>query len=109
MDAGGRLVTLAEVKEILEREQSERGELNYEQKLALEHARAFARLSAEKANELLAKLQEVKKVSAAHAIKIVDTMPTNADDVRAIFAKERFQLEKEEIDKVLELVLAYAG
>lgn len=105
----GRLVTLAEVKEILEREQSERGELNYEQKLASEHSRAFARLSREKANELLAKLQGVKKVSPAHAIKIVDTLPTNADDVRAIFAKERFQLEKEEIDSIIALVTAYSG
>src|SRR5437667_169023 len=42
-----------------------------------------------------------------NAMKIVDLLPTHLDDVRAIFAKERFALSKEDADKVLEIVGKY--
>jgi DNA-directed RNA polymerase subunit F len=105
----GRLLTLAEVKEHLEEAERTRGELSYEQKLALDHARTFAtRLSGEKARELVERLRKVsEKVSESHAVKIADLLPTHADDVRVIFAKERFQLEKDEMDKILETVQSY--
>ena len=105
----GRLVTLAEVKELLEEAERARGELSYEQKLALEHARSFAiRLTAAQSRELVERVRKASdKVSEGHAVKIADLLPTHADDVRVIFAKERFQLEKDEIDKILETVQAY--
>jgi DNA-directed RNA polymerase subunit F len=105
----GRLVTLAEVKEWLEEAERTRGELTYEQKLALEHARNFAvRVPAEKSREMVEKLRKATdKVSEAHAVKIADVLPSHPDDVRVIFAKERFQLEKDEIDKILETVQSY--
>jgi len=105
----GRLVALAEVRALLEAAERERGELSYEQKLALEHARAFAiRLDAEKAKELVDRLVKVSpKVTAGYAVKIADLLPTHPDDVRTIFAKERFQLEADEISKILETVQPY--
>jgi DNA-directed RNA polymerase subunit F len=105
----GRLVTLTEVRELLEEAERQRGELSYEQKLALDHARAFAqRLNGAKSRELVDRLVKISsKITEAHAIKIADLLPTHADDVRVIFAKERFQLEKDEMDKILETVQAY--
>lgn len=105
----GRLITLAEVKELLEGAERTRGELTYEQKLALEHARAFAvRVAGEKAREMVERLRKLSpKVTEAHAVKVADLLPTHPDDVRVIFAKERFQLEKDEIDKILETVQSY--
>lgn len=105
----GRLVTLAEVKEWLEEAERARGELTYEQKLALDHARSFAlKLDADKSRGLVAKLQKATpKVSEAYAVKIADLLPTHPDDVRVVFAKERFQLEKDEMDKILEAVQSY--
>ncbi len=46
-------------------------------------------------------------MSPFNAVKIVDLMPTHMDDVRAIFAKERFALSKEDAEKVLEIVGKY--
>lgn len=105
----GRTVTLAEVREWLEEAERQRGELTYEQKLALDHARTFAtKLSGAKTRELVERLRKLNdKMTEVHAVKIADLLPTHPDDVRVIFAKDRFQLEKDEIDKILEAVQAY--
>jgi len=105
----GRLVTLAEVKEWLEEAERIRGELSYEQKLALDHARSFAlKLTGTQSRELVGRLRKASdKLSEAHAVKIADLLPTHPDDVRVVLAKERFQLEKDEMDKILEAVQAY--
>lgn len=105
----GRLVTLAEVKEWLEEAERQRGELTYEQKLALDHARTFAvKITAAQARELVEKVRRASpRVTEAHAVKIADLLPAHPDDVRVIFAKDRFQLEKDEIDKIMEAVQAY--
>jgi DNA-directed RNA polymerase subunit F len=105
----GRLVSLPEVRALLEAAERERGELSYEQKLALEHARAFAvKLEAERSHDLVGRLVKLSpKVTPAYAVKIADVLPTHADDVRTIFAKERFQLDADEISKILETVQQY--
>lgn len=105
----GRTVTLAEVREWLEEAERQRGELTYEQKLALDHARTFAtKLSGAKTRELVERLRKLNdKMTEVHAVKIADLLPTHPDDVRVIFAKDRFQLEKDEIDKILETVQGY--
>ena len=38
------------------------------------------------------------------AVKIVDLMPQDETDVRAIFAKERYALTKEEIQGILRII-----
>lgn len=100
-----RPVTLAEVKDILDREQAARAELTYEQKLAHEHVTFFAKLPAKKADELVKKLVALGgRVTEAHARKIVDVMPTHPDDLRAIFAKDRSVPDPAEIDRIIEAV-----
>jgi DNA-directed RNA polymerase subunit F len=49
----------------------------------------------------------MEHVSEFHAFKIADLLPTHPDDVRAVFAKERFTLGKEEIEKVIKVVENY--
>jgi DNA-directed RNA polymerase subunit F len=102
-----RLVTLSEVKELLEKAEADRGELTYEQKLALEHARRFGRFTPDNLKTLLTELQSNPKVDLANAIRIADATPTHADDVRAIFAKARANLDDAEVQKILESVQKY--
>lgn len=103
-----RPVVVPETLDLLLREQETREELTYEQKLALDHASTFARIPVEKARELREKLKEVSaRVTDFHAAKIVDLAPTHPDDVRAIFARDRSPLEKEDIDKIIETVRGY--
>lgn len=100
-------VSLAELKVILDKEKSARTDLTPEQQYALSHAAAFARLTPEKVPAMVKELMEVPMMSLANAVKIADVLPTHLDDVRAIFAKERFALSKEDAEKVLEIVAKY--
>ncbi|RLF35584.1 MAG: hypothetical protein DRN03_05015, partial [Thermoplasmata archaeon] len=88
-----RFVPLAEVRDILKRIQKERGELTYEQRIALKHAEAFAKLPLEKVRDLMKELSEnIEKLEERHVCKIADLLPTHEDDLKTIFAKERIAL-----------------
>jgi len=103
-----RYVSIAEVKDILKRIQKEREELTYEQKVALCHAEAFARLSVSKTKGLIKELLEnIDKIEERHAYKIADLLPTHEEDVKLIFAKERVNLDEEDIRKIIEIVGRY--
>ncbi len=101
-----KMVTLAEVKDILTERQGD-GELTAEQKLSLEHVQRFARIDSKKARKLVKELMELGYVSEVNAVKIADIMPTHADDVRLIFSKERASVEKKDIEKILSVVNKY--
>ena len=103
-----RLVTLTEVKDMLEKAEQERGELTYEQKLALEHARRFARYTAENLKKLIEDLRQNPKIDYAMAVRLADIAPNHPDDVRAVFAKARGNLDDAEVQKVLEAIRKYA-
>ncbi|HHQ45485.1 MAG TPA: RNA polymerase Rpb4 [Candidatus Altiarchaeales archaeon] len=107
-----RPAALSEVAEILaekEKAYSEKGlELLYEQKKALEHARRFEKLPVKQCRELEEKLLGLElNMTPERAVKIVDLLPKTVDDVRAIFAKERFKYSEEEISKIIDLVAQY--
>ncbi len=101
-----KVATLAEVKEIL-LERQEQGELTGEQKLALEHSQKFARIDGKKGRKLVKELMELGFVSELNAVKIADIMPDHADDIRALFAKERANLDKKDLEKILSVVGKY--
>ena len=107
MEEEEEYVTLAELRALLEREERDRKELSMEQKYALTHAQTFARLSPEKSEEIVAELMKVDLMTPANAYKLADLLPTHPDDVRAVFAKERFSLGKEEVDAVVQIVAKY--
>jgi DNA-directed RNA polymerase subunit F len=102
------LLTLAEVKEILSdiaEERRERDlELAYEFRKALHHAELFAKASPGKSRELVNKLLELEKMKPVIAIRIADLIPQSRDELRAVYAKEKYTLSSEELDQILELV-----
>lgn len=105
-----RMVTLSEVKEILEREQHARGaeNLSYEQKLALDHSEHFAKIAPEKSRELASKLVAMGgRINEYYAYRMADLLPTHADDVRAVYARERSGPDNDEIEKILAVVREY--
>lgn len=99
-----RLVTLAEAKNILKKAGKERKELIYEQKIALEHAQKFATLSLKDTQTLIKELRALERIEENHAYKIADLLPSTADDVKAIFAKERVTPNEKDIKAILEIV-----
>jgi len=100
-------LSLAEVKALLEREERDRGGLNMEQKYSLTHAQTFGRFPLEQVAKLVQELMGVEMMTPGNAYKLADIMPTHPDDVRAVFAKERFSLSKEAADQVVQIVAKY--
>ncbi len=101
----GRLVSLAEVKAMLEKSQVDREELTYEQKIALEHAKRFARIDGKTARKLTADVSKaLPGLEDKFCIRVADLLPQHPDDVRAILQKSRHDLNDAEIAKIIAIV-----
>jgi len=105
-------LTVAETKEILadiegERAADEEREMRYELARALDHVNRFAVLDAEESREFVEQLLELEKVDEPTAYKIVDTKPQDRDELRAIYAQERYSLSGDELDDILNVVKQY--
>jgi len=100
-------VSLSEVKSILKKVEKERGEMLYEQKIALEHAHKFAKMPVKKTTDLVKELSKLEFLQEIHVYKIADILPTTEDDIKTIFAKERMTLGENEIKNILEIVKKY--
>ena len=98
-----KVVSLEEVKNLLSKEEKKR-ELSYEKRLALDHAKTFSKINVTKTKKLVTDLTKMERVSESIAYKIAELLPQHPDDVRAIFAKERFNLEEKEITQIIDCV-----
>ncbi|HDM35856.1 MAG TPA: RNA polymerase Rpb4 family protein [Candidatus Syntrophoarchaeum butanivorans] len=107
---GEELLTLAEAKEILLNIKAERvdEELSYEKRKAIEHAELFCHIDAASSRKLVEELERLEKMKPELAVRIADILPETRDEVRAIYAKERFTLTEEELDTILDIVKKYA-
>ncbi len=106
-------LTISEAKELLadieaERALDEDRELRYELARAIEHVNRFAFLDPEEAQELVAELEELEKVDEPTAYKIANLLPRNRDELRAVFAQQRYSLSGDELDEILNVVAQYA-
>jgi DNA-directed RNA polymerase subunit F len=101
-------VTLSEVKDVLAGVEAERlgtgKEMSYELRRSIEHANQLAKMPAEKSRALVEELLKLEKVKPDIAFRIANTAPRTRDELRAIYAKEKFSLSGEELDEILELV-----
>jgi DNA-directed RNA polymerase subunit F len=105
-------LTISEVKELLEDVEAERAadeerELRYELARAIEHVNRFAVLDPEETLDLVAELEELEKVDEKTAYKIADLLPQTRDELRSIYAQERYALDGEELDEILNVVAKY--
>jgi DNA-directed RNA polymerase subunit F len=98
------LLTLPEVNEALNtiREEREKAgvELRYEQRRAVEHANTFSKISG---NALLT----LEKMKLDIAVRIASLCPRSKDELRSIYAKERFTLTDAELKTILDIVAKY--
>ena len=79
-------------------------QVQYEHKLALDHAHLLSKIGPKESNAIIAKVIELEHVNDYYAVKIADVLPLHPDDVRSIFARERFSLGRDEIDSIIEAV-----
>ena len=104
-------LTLPEVKNILDRikekRETEGKELGYELRKAISHAELFSKISAKKSRELVNELSKLEKMKPEIAIRIADVLPLSNDEIRTIYAKERYTLSEDELKHILELVVKF--
>jgi DNA-directed RNA polymerase subunit F len=105
---GEERITLAELKEVLtqvaESRQEDATEMSYELRRSIDHATHLARNSPDQAKELVAALLALEKMKPDIAYRIANILPRTRDELRAVYAKERFTLTGEELDQTLALV-----
>lgn len=99
-------ISSAEVKKVLE-DFSEDNELTYEQNITLNHLARFKRFSVEDSEEIVAKLQEEFGLRDKLAVRIANLAPQDLADLRLILAKESANLDKADMEKILELLEQY--
>ena len=101
-------VTLPQVREILQGVEAQRisseKELSYEFRRSLEHANTLSKTTPEKSVALVQELSKLEKMKPEIAYRIANIMPRTRDELRAIYAKERFTLSPEELDSILQIV-----
>lgn len=106
-------LTVSEVKELLadietERSLDEERELQYELARAIDHVNRFTVLEPEEARSLVEDLREIEKVNEDTAFKIANLLPHDRDELRAIYAQERYSLSGDELDEILNVVKQYS-
>ena len=112
------VLTLAEAKETLtalkargegtkKKEGEEEVEMRYERRKASQHTSKFAKQGAKESRALIDDLLGLTKMKESIAVRIADLMPQSPDEVRAIYAKERFTLTEADIEKILDCVAKF--
>ena len=106
-------LTTAEAKELLSDVEQERAldedrEMPYNLARAIDHVNRFALLDPEESVELVEDLLELEKVDEPTAYKIADLLPKDRDELRAVYAQERFTLSGDELDDILNVVAKYS-
>ena len=108
---GEQLLTNSEAKEILvelpEKLPKDVLETKFELRRSIEHTLLFGGLPAEKSRALVEELLTLDKVRNDIAVKIANVLPRTNDELRAIYAKERFTLSKDELQAILNVVAKY--
>jgi DNA-directed RNA polymerase subunit F len=105
-------LTFAETKELLDEVEAERAldedrEMRYELARAIEHVNRFTVLDPEESLELVEELQELEKVDVPTSYKIANLLPEDRTELRSVFAKERYTLDGEELDEILNVLAKY--
>ncbi|MDO5828852.1 MAG: RNA polymerase Rpb4 family protein [Methanocorpusculum sp.] len=113
------MMTLPELREELITIRDKRGDnaedtegagrtLSYELRKSIDHADTLGKCSVETAKSLFEELEGVEKITPEIAARLVNIMPQTRDEIRAIYAKERFSLLPEDIDAILDILKKYA-
>ena len=84
-------------------------QIQYEHKLALDHVHLLAKIGPKESKAIMEKVIELEHVNDYYAAKIADILPMHPDDVRSIFARERFSVGRDEIDSIIAAVKEITG
>ena len=81
--------------------------LSYELRKSIDHADTLGKCSVETAKALYDELAGLEKITPTIASRIVNIMSASREEIRAIYAKERFALVTEDVDQILDILRKY--
>jgi len=81
--------------------------LSYELRKSIDHADTLGKCSVDTAKALYEELVSLEKITPTIACRIVNIMPASREEIRAIYAKERFVLVTEDVDQILDIIRKY--
>jgi len=93
-------ITLTEAKLVLSKREKE-GELEYEQRITLDYLRKFAKLSKKDIESARSELSKIDGLREHHIVCILNTLPEDEEDIKAVFMKERITLNESQIKDIL--------
>ena len=101
-------ITIAEVKDILHIIKDHRTEqdieLGYELRRAINHADSFAKTDVQTSKKIIEELLKLEKMKPEIAYRLADIIPSSFDEIRSIYAKERFTLDEKELTQILDAI-----
>ncbi|HUT80009.1 MAG TPA: hypothetical protein VMZ29_02310 [Candidatus Bathyarchaeia archaeon] len=96
-------VSLPEVVAIFNK-RKKNGELNYLQRIALEHAQKSSEITGKQARILIKKMMTEFELNEKIAINIINFMPETLDELRIFLQDASRVFTKEEVEKMLNLL-----
>ena len=92
------------VSDLPELTRKKAGELNYLQRIALEHAQRSSKITGKQAKTLIKKLMTEFELTEQIAISIVNFMPEILDELRIFIQDASRVYSTEEVEKMLDLL-----
>ncbi|MCZ0863059.1 RNA polymerase Rpb4 family protein [Methanocorpusculum vombati] len=82
--------------------------MSYELRKSIDHADSLGKCDPATANVIIDELNGLEKIRPEIAYRIVNIMPESRDELRAIYAKERYTLLPEDLDQILDILRQHA-
>ncbi len=102
-------LALVDVKAILDEIEKRDKELNYLSNKAKEYIDQFVKLTLNQKKELVKKLVDINltRLKEEHIAKIVDFLPRNDDELKAVLQGFHLNMPKKDTDSVLKIVAEF--
>ncbi|HLC76851.1 MAG TPA: hypothetical protein VJH04_01465 [archaeon] len=96
-------VSVHEAKRLLDERKKDR-DLVYDQKICFEYLEKTATLTPAQVKNITEELTGISILKPRYVALVLSMMPDTEEEVETLFSKERTNLKKEEIKKIVEIV-----
>ncbi|MFX0195577.1 MAG: hypothetical protein ACFFCW_05575 [Candidatus Hodarchaeota archaeon] len=96
-------LAISEVKAMLE-QRAEDGNFNYTQRVALDHATKFSRLSADQAARLITRLQADFDLDLESVVQICNIIPETLEELKSIISERYPNFDRTKLDAIFKYI-----
>ncbi len=96
-------LAISEVKAMLE-QRIEDGNFNYTQRVALDHATKFSRLSADQAARLITRLQADFDLDLESLVQICNIIPETLEELKSIISERYPNFDRTKLDAIFKYI-----